>query len=592
MSKASKSATGVDTTGIDYRRILTVDAKIDQYLDTNRANRMAELAQGAIDLIQTHTDGESIWIQFASPRTFDGENHIQTLLFSTETDTAITNEVEELVEAYRIGNLSSNHSLSDWEPMNIRSGEHLIIATPMFDVHPEVYIGMLGMVLDRKPQAQDIQLIEQCASRLDTYIKNKNVASEHHTVIALSNEMLDQEGTEGLGETLLLLQKLVRAPKAAIVYLNDPYDPNTPPQERRVNALFATDGKLIPPSEKNAVLHEGLGGNLIEYDGSLEDSAKAMSALGIIESLGAEPLPFVCMDLKNRVRLPHINIGKLVLIGSPPISQSDRDVMQSIGMQLDTKIVNYHRTKRDLRRSLSDDQVEFFVRRPAIADWFFKNPRNEEIGMVFADICGYTDITRQIGDPVETIRVAKNWILRQIELTAEYSGYFDKDIGDCAVSLFGPPFFELSIDTLLNAADTDALESLVVENPSDPARYAYQSVCYALKTVEAIKDFRMHDHDLHVSIGVEVGQVAIGDLNGRLGALTAMGDAMNLSARLQGLAQSDEIVIGPNCHKRLEEYRRNNLAPELPFTVTLAGEANLKGYDKPVQYYMVTACET
>ncbi|MDG2360442.1 MAG: adenylate/guanylate cyclase domain-containing protein [Planctomycetaceae bacterium] len=592
MSGTPEANAANDTSGLDFEQILLIDAQLDNYLDANRANSMAELAQGAIDLIQTHTGGQSIWIQFAGPRTFDGENHLQTLLFSTETDTAITNEVEELVEAYRIGNLSSNHSIFEWEPMNIRSGEHLIIATPMFQVQPEVYIGMLGMVLDRKPQAQDTQLIEQCASRLDTYIKNKNLATEHHTVIALSNSLLDQEGTDGIGETLLLLQKLVRAPKAAIVYLNDPYDHDTPPQERRVNALFAADGKLIPPSEKNAVLHEGLGGNLIEYDGSLEDSAKAMSALGAIESRGAEPLPFVCMDLKNRVRQPHINIGKLVLIGSPPISQSGRDVMQSIGMQLDTKIVNYHRTKRHLRRSLSDDQVEFFVRRPAIADWFFKNPRNEEIGMVFADICGYTDITREIGDPVETIRVAKNWILRQIELTAQHSGYFDKDIGDCAVSLFGPPFFELSIDTLLNAADTDALESMVVENPSDPARYAYQAVSYALETVEAIKDFRMHDHDLQVSIGVEVGQVAIGDLNGRLGALTAMGDAMNLSARLQGLAQRDEIVIGPNCHKRLEEYRRNNLAPKLPFTVTPAGEANLKGYDKPVQYYLVTASET
>ena len=587
MSETLDANEATDTRSLDFEQILLIDSHLDKYLDANRRKSVSELTQGAIDLIQGYVGGKSVWIQFSGPRTFDGEPRAQKFLFSSGTEPVVEHEVRGLAEAYRAGNLESNQKFTEWEVMNIRSGEHIVIASPMFEVQPEVYIGILGMVLDRASSEQETRLIKQISSRLDTIINLKNVATEHHTVIARTNELLDQDGMQGLGEAVILLQQLVRAPKAVIVFLNDPYEADVAAHDRRVVALFAEAGQLVPPNEKNAILHDGLGGNLVEYDGSIEESNKAMTALGIIDHPGAEPRPFICLPLKNRTRLPHVDIGKLLLIGSPPIDQTDQDVMQSIGMQLDTKIVHYHRTKRHLLRSLSEDQVEFFVKRPLIADWFFKNPRNEEIGMVFADLCGYTEITRQIGDPVETIRVAKEWILRQIELTAKHGGYFDKDIGDCAVSLFGPPFYELSVESLLSAPDEAALELLMSEIPPDPERYAYQSVMFALDTIEAVKDYRMAGRELNVSIGIEVGNVAIGDLNGRLGALTAMGDAMNLSARLQGLAKSGEIVIGPTCRKRLEGYRRNHLAPDLPFDIESGGEANLKGYDKLVPYYLV-----
>ncbi len=586
MSATAEPNTETSTT-LDISRILTIDAEFDEFLDRNRRKDVAELTQGAIDLVHDLISVKSVWIQFAGPRTFDGEPRTQTLLVSRMTDDAIHHEVSGLADAYRLGNLESNGSLADWEPMDIRSGEQVVIATPMFEVLPEVYIGILGMVLSGSSGEQEIRLTKQLASRLDTLINLRNTASEHHTVIARSNELLDQEGPDGLGETLLLLQHLVRAQRAVIVYLNDPYDPDVPAHEREVNVLFAEGGELVSPNEKNSMIHEGLGGNLVKYDGDLGQSKKAKVALGIMDHSTSEARPFVCLPLKNRTRLPHVNIGKLLLIGGPPLDQTDRDVMNSISMELDTKIVHYHRTKRNLRRSLSNDQVEFFVRRPTIANWFFKTPRNEEIGMVFADLCGYTEITRQIGDPVETIRVAREWIIREIELTANNGGYFDKDVGDCAVSLFGPPFYELSVDSLLEVGDTDALETLMSEIPPDPERYAYHAVMFALETVEAVKEFRMGGHELHVSIGVEVGKVAIGDLNGNLGSLTAMGDAMNLAARLQGLASRGEIIIGPNCRRRLDGYRRNNLAPSLPFTIEPGGEADLKGYDEPVPYFLV-----
>lgn len=451
-----------------------------------------------------------------------------------------------------------------------------------------VYVGLLGVLIEDEPRESTIRLVWQLASRLDTVISFKNLAAEHHAVSVRSNELLDQDGTGGLGETLVLLQTLVRAPKAIMVYYDSPFFAERPPHERKVEVLFAEEGRLASPPEKSFVLHEGLGGNLIEFDGDLRDSHKAMMAVGILDRADGEPREFYSVTLADRTRHPHQPIGKMVLIGGPPLDQSDQDVVNSIGAQVDSKIVHYHRSKRNLLRSLHPDQVEFFVRRPEIATWFFETPRHEEIGMVFADLCGYTEITRRLADPVETIRVAKEWIIHQIRLTARHGGFFDKDVGDCAVSLFGPPFYELTVESLLNIVNTDAIEQLMTSLPPDPERYAYQSVMYALDTVDAVHDFQMGDNDLHVSIGIEVDRVAIGDLNGNLGSLTAMGDGMNLAARLQGLASQGQIVIGPNCRRRLEDYRRNNLAVDLPFTITDGGEAPLKGYDSPVPYFLVS----
>lgn len=328
---------------------------------------------------------------------------------------------------------------------------------------------------------------------------------------------------------------------------------------------------------------------MIEYEGRVSDSRKAMRALGILDRAGEKPRCFHTVTLFNRTEEPYRPIGKIFLIGGPPIDDTDKTIMQSVAMQLDTKLMHHYETKRNLRRSLSEDQVEFFIQHPVIAKWFFETARNVEIAMVYTDIVGYTHITRRINDPSETIRVAKERILKEIELTARHGGYFDKDIGDCAVSLFGPPFYELSIDSLLEAKDTADLERLMEESPPNRERYAFQAVMYALESVEAIRNVEMGSSRLEISVGIEVKNVAIGDLNGNMGSLTAMGDGMNLAARLQGVANAGQIVIGPGCREKLEGYRKNNLAKSLPFQIEEGGVAELKGYDKPVEYFLVSS---
>lgn len=577
-----------EVTRDELLQLLELDRELNLFLDTDRRREVTELLQDAAEMVQKQMGTTGVWVRFAGPRTFDGKVRQRSSIFSSGVPNDVRAETTSIADAYRFENESAHRRFDEWPILERQINGSFLVGVPIFTEQMKVYVGLLGVLVEVEPREFTVRLLKQLASRLDTVISFKNLAKEHHTVSVRSNELLDQDGTAGLGETLVLLQSLVRAPRAIMVYYDSPFFAERPPHERKVEVLFSEDGELAPPPEKSFVLHEGLGGNLIEFEGDLRDSHKAMMAVGILDRADGEPREFYSVTLEDRTRHPHQAIGRMVLIGGPQLDQSDQDVVNSVGSQVDTKIVHYHRSKRNLLRSLHPDQVEFFVRRPEIANWFFETPRHEEIAMVFADLCGYTEITRRLADPVETIRVAKDWIIHQIKLTSRHGGLFDKDVGDCAVSLFGPPFYELTVDSLLNIVNTDAIEQLMSTIPPDPERYAYQSVMYALDTVDSVREFQMGENDLHVSIGVEVDRVAIGDLNGNLGSLTAMGDGMNLAARLQGLAGEGQVVIGPNCRRRLEDYRRNNLATELPFTIVDEGEAPLKGYEQPVPYYLVS----
>ena len=58
---------------VDYEKLLMIDSALDEFLDANRRRAMSELLQGVVDLVQLHGAYKSVWVQYAGPRTFDGQ---------------------------------------------------------------------------------------------------------------------------------------------------------------------------------------------------------------------------------------------------------------------------------------------------------------------------------------------------------------------------------------------------------------------------------------------------------------------------------------------------------------------------------------
>ena len=417
----------------------------------------------------------------------------------------------------------------------------------------------------------------------------KRPTVERHTLRSQVTEALDREGLDGIGDALALLQTYTSSERATVVYLDDYYEESSLPHSRGVNTVFVADGAVTDAPLRSYLLQEGLGGNLIEYSGEVGDSVHAMAALGIVGPPGEDAPHYDSVTLEDRTRHPNTTIGKLFLVGGEPLDPSEADVVDSVAMQIETKLAHYHSMKRELSVSLPADQAEFLIRRPAIGHWVFDSPRQVEIALVQGGIHDFADIVQRVGDPQATIGGARHWVDRMRSLTTSHGGYFDDDAGDSATCMFGPPFYEAAAAALDSVETVADMERFMDAVPPDAGRYAYGAVMFALEAIAAAGDSDLGGEPLQISVGIEVSAVTVGNLSRGAGSLTAIGDGVSHAARLQENAGPGQVAIGPNCHAAIESYRAASLATDLPFEMAAGGNVQLKGVDDPAAYYVVTA---
>jgi len=172
--------------------------------------------------------------------------------------------------------------------------------------------------------------------------------------------------------------------------------------------------------------------------------------------------------------------------------------------------------------------------------------------------CAYGSISRatslslasgEIFDsPDEVGNLIDYWSAGVMQILYDYQGVFDKMVGDCVIGLFGTPFDD----------DADALK-----------------LCHAVQAALAIQAYtadltgsvvdKVRRSDLipgfGVATAVNFGSVMVGTF-GPNHAFTAFGREMNNTARLQGVASFQEVLVMESAYQILVENSQN-LAPEL-----------------------------
>ena len=136
--------------------------------------------------------------------------------------------------------------------------------------------------------------------------------------------------------------------------------------------------------------------------------------------------------------------------------------------------------------------------------------------VLFADVVGFTSLADG-SDPEDMARIVDSSFRQLSDIVVAHGGTIDKYIGDSLMAVFGVPV----------AHDDDA----------------ERAVAAALAMVAA-------DTGLGFSIGVNTGEVMITALAG--GAVTVMGDAVNVAARLEKAANHGEVLVGPVTHELTE----------------------------------------
>ncbi|MBM6581162.1 AAA family ATPase [Microvirga sp. BT689] len=178
---------------------------------------------------------------------------------------------------------------------------------------------------------------------------------------------------------------------------------------------------------------------------------------------------------------------------------------------------------------------------------------NRPLTVMFADLVGSTGLSERL-DPEDLLEVMR--IYREFcgEAIARYGGHIARFLGDGILAYFCYP----------------------VANENDPER----AVRAALDIVRRVGALRTAGGgELQVRIGLATGRVTISDLlaGGAVDPDTIIGSCPNLAARLQALAQPNEIIIAERTHERIAPH----------FTCEPLGVLEIRGFAQPHEVWRV-----
>jgi adenylate cyclase len=181
--------------------------------------------------------------------------------------------------------------------------------------------------------------------------------------------------------------------------------------------------------------------------------------------------------------------------------------------------------------------------------------KTREISILFSDIRGFTTLseTRQ---PQEIVALLNRYFSRQVAVVFRRGGTLDKFIGDCIMAFWGAPL-------------------------GDP-KHAEHAVAAALEMQEVLVAFKRDlgeaGGDFDVGIGIHTGSAVVGFIGAEQKLdYTAIGDAVNLASRIEGLTK--------DAHCRILVSRETATACHNSFKFTSRGSYKVKGRTQEVELF-------
>ncbi len=225
--------------------------------------------------------------------------------------------------------------------------------------------------------------------------------------------------------------------------------------------------------------------------------------------------------------------------------------------------------KRRLRESFSRYAP------PALVEQLVHDPERarqegtrQRVAVLFSDIRSFTSYSEQ-NPPEVVVRQMREYLDEMTASVDRFRGVLDKFIGDAVMALFGP-FIEGQVNTssLAVASALDMLQRLETLNE----RWA----------TEGLPTFR-------IGIGIHVGEAIVGNIGtARREQFTALGDTVNLSARLQTATKDLQCVL------LVSEDTKNEAEPLVRNMAEFIdrGTLSIRGREQAVRVFEVRARPT
>jgi ABC-type oligopeptide transport system substrate-binding subunit/class 3 adenylate cyclase len=183
------------------------------------------------------------------------------------------------------------------------------------------------------------------------------------------------------------------------------------------------------------------------------------------------------------------------------------------------------------------------------------------VTILFSDVKGSTAMGEHL-DPEDVMEIMDGAFDVLIEPIYRYEGTLARLMGDAILAFFGAP--------IAHEDDPERACRAALEIIAGARRYAAR-----LEQERGITGF-------DVRVGINTGLVVVGEVGSDLRVeYTAMGDAINLAARMESAAQPGTVLIGEDTHKLIAPL----------FETEALGPIQVKGKAEPIPVYRVLAAK-
>ncbi len=184
-------------------------------------------------------------------------------------------------------------------------------------------------------------------------------------------------------------------------------------------------------------------------------------------------------------------------------------------------------------------------------------PRFQEVTILFSDIRNFTTMSQHVSPKALVDFLNNDYFAPMGDIAYQHQGTLDKHIGDSMMVVFGSP----------------------TSRPNDAQRAVQAAIAMQQRAADINRQFTDHPHlKLRTGIGIASGKVFSGIMGSiRKKEFTCVGMAVNIAARLQGLAKGGEILVdAPTAAQIGADIGMETLH-----------DVSVKGLDESIQVYRI-----
>jgi adenylate cyclase len=451
---------------------------------------------------------------------------------------AVTSRSEELQEHTwsegAFGDQFPGNVLREYPAGVARIPEGTLVTQPLDVVG--VKVGTIGILFEGdltapRDAARAGRVLDTVAEQLDTVLMLVQTGAEKHQLILQFNQLLSNPVFEvGMDQAVLTLAQRVKLPGFMLVYRDAVQDGVMHYRIYRHGHLHDESREQPFPALDQLLRRRGVevlqpaDQELKEVAGPSGRSVEAVLIGGAAQAAQGAPL------------------GKILVWAEDDegFSAFTMDLIRVLAATLTQRLLDYNRERIHLSQFFSAQVIDELLKDPRYAEKYL-TPRDEEVGILFADINGFTRICEQVLESPSRIgRFVDRWSDAVVRTLWKHGGVFDKMVGDCVIGLFGPPFFRQGRVQRAEAAVRAACE--------------IQALTEAMSSDTEVVRIRelVPLPGLGVAIGVNLAHTYCG-VFGPNRQYTGFSTGMNQTARLQSLGGFREILVMAPVREALEQ---------------------------------------